>query len=78
MPSFVQDIWAAYGAARDALLLDCARLQVPTRILLVLALIGALIYSGSRVESAGWSALIFLGSFGLFAYVFVLGYSIMH
>jgi hypothetical protein len=78
MPSFVQDIWVAYGIARDSLLLAWARLSIPTKMLIVLAVTAGMIYAGSKAEKTGWSAVIFLGSFGLFAYILVLGYSVMH
>ena len=78
MPSFVRDIWVAFDAAWNQLLVEWGWLQPPTKVLLVLALIGMLIFSASRAENTGLSTLIFLGCFGLFAYVFVIGYSVIH
>lgn len=78
MPSFVSDIWAAFEMAWNELLVEWSWLQPPTKVLLILALIGMLIFSASRAESTGLSTLIFLGCFGLFAYVFVIGYTLIH
>ncbi|HVN91360.1 MAG TPA: hypothetical protein VMT61_16220 [Candidatus Binataceae bacterium] len=78
MPPFVRDIWAAFSVAWNEILVEWAWLQPPTKVLLVLALIGMLIFSASRSENTGVSTVIFLGCFGLFAYVFVIGYSLIH
>ena len=78
MPSFVRDIWSQFAIVWNQLLVEWSWLQPPTKVLLVLALIGMLIFSASRAENTGLSTLIFLGCFGLFAYVFVIGYSLIH
>ena len=78
MPAFVRDIWAAFAMAWNELWVEWGWLQPPTKVLLVLALMGMLIFSASRAENTVLSTLIFLGCFGLFAYVFVIGYSLIY
>jgi len=78
VPSFLADILDSYSIARDTLRFDWSRLTVSTRVVVTLAVICGMLYFGSKAEKTGWSVLLFVGSFGLFSYVLVLGYSTMH
>jgi hypothetical protein len=77
VPSFLADIWNSYGIARDTLRFDWTRLPVSTRVVVTLAVICGMLYFGSKADKTGWSVFLFVGSFALFSYVLVLGFSTM-
>jgi hypothetical protein len=78
VPSFLADVWDSYSVARDSLVMDWAHLTVLSRVVVALAVVCGMLYFGSKAERTGWSVLLFVGSFALFSYVLVLGYSTMH
>jgi hypothetical protein len=53
-------------------------LPAPTRIFIALTIAIGLLYVGSRSEQAGWSTILMLSALGLFIYLVVLGYALVH
>ncbi|HXD90762.1 MAG TPA: hypothetical protein VNU00_06850 [Candidatus Binataceae bacterium] len=45
---------------------------------MTLAVVCGMLYFGSKADKTGWSVFLFVGSFALFSYVLVLGFSTMH
>jgi hypothetical protein len=73
----LNDTLIALEQARDEFLAHWSSLPPTTRVLVVLTVILGLMYVGSKAEQTGFSAMMFLSAFALFAYLFALGYALL-
>jgi hypothetical protein len=78
MPSFLIDFFGGLWDFGESLAAYWRSLPEATRMLIAMLGSGLAVYGGSKTDHNGWSMVLYFGAFGLFAYVVIAGFSIVH
>ncbi len=76
--AFLSDYLEMFDSFEELFVDRWEGLPVQTRIFVALTVAIGLLYVGSKSEQAGWSTIFMLSALGVFIYLLMLGYALVH